>query len=444
MLDLASMNSLPAPELRAAASAVRKTIATSCQGLVERESLVELMVLCAVAREHLLVVGPPGTAKSEAVRRVARRLGGRYFEYLLGRFTEPSELFGPIRIDRLKDGVVETDTSGMLPEADVVFLDEVFLGSTAILNTLLGILNERTFRRGHSQLQCPLRVCVGATNQLPEEPQLAAFADRFLAYAFVAPIGDSGLEALLRAGTFAAAEASSVNRLSPKAFGAPLDETTVVAANSLEPHSSHAADAPPRASMSQLDSLTRCAAQLDLAPVQPAIAEAIRRLRRAGVQLSDRRIVRSQRLVAAATVLSGRVVPSDADLWPLVVALPSESSQHLGREVLKELLASSANPTLTTAALETSQGPQARAEKLLKEANDLFLARPTPRAPASQSLPSESRDSQAPASDEDFSRWLLRLESVIREIDATFGPDNLPQKLAPLRQEIADILQQQS
>src|SRR5205085_570453 len=142
----------------------------------------------------------PGTGKSEAVRRVARALGGRYFEYLLGRFTEPSEIFGPIDLRRLKEGVLETQTDGMLPEADIAFLDEVFLGSTAILNTLLGLLNERTFRRGSTQLQVPLRLCVGASNALPQDESLAAFADRFLVRFFVDNIADPYLEELLEGG----------------------------------------------------------------------------------------------------------------------------------------------------------------------------------------------------------------------------------------------------
>ena len=117
------------------------------RGLVDRDVPVEVIVLTAVAGEHVLVVGPPGTAKSVAARRVAHALGGRYFEYLLGRFTEPSELFGAVDLAKLREGLVETDTTNMLPEAEIVFLDEVFQGSTAILNTLLGILNERTFNR---------------------------------------------------------------------------------------------------------------------------------------------------------------------------------------------------------------------------------------------------------------------------------------------------------
>src|SRR6188474_3063477 len=149
-----------------ASASLRAVIAATTKGLVEREALVEMVALSAVAEEHVLVIGPPGTAKSEAVRRMARATGGRPFEYLIGRFTEPSEIFGPIDLRRLREGVVETETAGMLPEAEFAFLDEIFQGSTAILNTLLGILNERVFRRGHTQLACPLRLCVSAANAL--------------------------------------------------------------------------------------------------------------------------------------------------------------------------------------------------------------------------------------------------------------------------------------
>ncbi len=179
---------------------LRGAITSASAGLVEREALVETVILAAVAGEHLLVIGPPGTAKSEAVRRIARALGGHYFEYLLGRFTEPNEVFGPVDLRRLREGVVETQTAGMLPEADIAFLDEIFLGSTAILNTLLGLLNERVFRRGHTRLACPLRICVGASNRLPEDEMLAAFADRFLARVYLDAIPDPRLEELLEGG----------------------------------------------------------------------------------------------------------------------------------------------------------------------------------------------------------------------------------------------------
>src|SRR5499427_7760846 len=187
--------------VRDASAALRAVISDASRGLVEREALIEMVALSAVAEEHVLVIGPPGTAKSEAVRRIARATGGRYFEYLLGRFTEPSEIFGPVDLKRLKEGVVETETRGMLPEAEIAFLDEIFLGSTAILNTLLSILNERSFRRGATLLRCPLRVCVGASNALPDEDALAAFADRFLVRAFLDPIPDPRLEELLEGGS---------------------------------------------------------------------------------------------------------------------------------------------------------------------------------------------------------------------------------------------------
>jgi MoxR-like ATPase len=170
------------------AESIRAALSSARAGLVDRELIAEVVLLCAVAGEHLLVVGAPGTAKSEAVRRVASQIGGRYFEYLLGRFTEPNELFGPVDLRKLREGVVEVETSGMLPEAEVAFLDEVFLGSTAILNTLLGVLNERVFRGGSTAVRCPLRVCVGAANTLPDDPTLAAFADRFLARLFIEPV----------------------------------------------------------------------------------------------------------------------------------------------------------------------------------------------------------------------------------------------------------------
>lgn len=355
------------------------------RGLVERETLVELVVLAAVAQEHLLVVGPPGTAKSEAVRRIARRLRGRTFEYLLGRFTEPSEIFGPVDLRKLREGVVETETKGMLPEAEIAFLDEVFLGSTAILNTLLGILNERTFVRGHTRVKCPLRVCVGASNRLPEDEQLAAFADRFLVRAFVEPIGDSGLEELLTSGWGLGA--------GPEPEGPPA--------------------------MEHVDRLSSAVLSMDVSGTRAALAHAVRLLRGAGIDLSDRRIVRTQRLVAAAAALSGRERTTDADLWPIVLALPTAEAQRLGRDTLRGLLGSSANDALAAAAAETSQGPLARAGKLVRDGRALVAA--TPPDPA------------------DRPPHLLRLEGLLREIDATFAPSALPPDLVALRSELVHL-----
>lgn len=355
---------------------LRGAIADAARGLVDREAVVELLVLCAVAREHLLVVGPPGTAKSLAIRRASRALGGRLFEYMLGRFTEPPELFGPLDLLRLREGVLETRTEGMLPEADIAFLDEVFAGSTAILNALLTLLNERRFRRGHTALEVPLRVCAGATNAVPENGELAAFADRFLVRLYANPISDARLEELLSEG-----------------WGAE-DELQA------------------RASLEDLDRVTAAAARADLGPVRPALAEAVRTLRAAGVHLSDRRIVKLQRLVAAAGALAGRAQPTEADLWPLVYAVPDELGQGQAREALRPLLARAENATLPVAAEEASAGPIARATRLaraLREALD------------------------APVAPEEAQRVRLRLEALLREVDAGFTEP--PPALTELRAE---------
>jgi MoxR-like ATPase len=373
------------PTLAETAREIRDALHAACRGLVEREALVDLVALAAVASEHLLVIGPPGTAKSEAVRRAARATDARVFEYLLGRFTEPSELFGPVDLRRLREGVVETETRGMLPEAEFAFLDEVFQGSTAILNTLLGILNERTFRRGHTDLRVPLRVCVGASNALPDDESLAAFADRFLLRVFVEPVAGPRLEELLEGGW--APRAPALER---------------------------------RATTAHLDRLAAAVREADLAPVRPAIAHAVRKLRAAGIALSDRRAVRLQALVAAAGALAGRASPTGADLWPVVFAVPTEDGQHLARDVLRDLLAESENATLPAAAEEASAGPLARASRLVQMGEELLSARPEAAG--------------------EVERWAARLESVAREIDAGFAPDALPEDLAAVRARIVEAV----
>jgi len=374
-----------------ASASLREVIAATTKGLVEREALVEMVALSAVAEEHVLVIGPPGTAKSEAVRRIARATGGRYFEYLLGRFTEPSEIFGPVDLHKLKDGSVETDTLGMLPEADIAFLDEIFQGSTAILNTLLGILNERVFRRGHTNMRCPLRVCVGASNSLPEDAALAAFADRFLVRCFVDPIPDPMLEQLLESGW-------SLNQSSGLVT----------------------------AGLNDIEVLTVAARKADMSGVRQRIAQALRTLRGAGITLTDRRAVRVQKLIAAAALMAGRDKPTEADLWPLIFVLPTREQQSLGRDSLRDLLSATENATLPVAAEEASLGPLARATRVAQAAREILGARP------------------ANANSEQSRAWRLQLEGIAREIDAGFTPDHMPAELIELRVRIIEVLGQSS
>ncbi len=136
---------------------------------VGKDEPVDLLGICLVAGENLFLLGPPGTAKSALVRAVTARLNGRVFDYLLTRFTEPSELFGPFDIRKLREGELLTNTEGMLPEADVIFLDELLNANSAILNSLLMALNERVFRRGRETRRLGFVMAVGASNRLPED-----------------------------------------------------------------------------------------------------------------------------------------------------------------------------------------------------------------------------------------------------------------------------------
>src|SRR5262245_59179506 len=155
-------------------------LASLKEAFVGKDEIIDLLGVCLAGGENLFLLGPPGTAKSALVQQLARRIDGQVFDYLLTRFTEPNELFGPFDIRKLPEGELITNTEGMLPEAAVVFLDELLNANSAILNSLLMVLNERVFRRGRETRRLPLLMVVGASNRLPEDDALAALFDRFL------------------------------------------------------------------------------------------------------------------------------------------------------------------------------------------------------------------------------------------------------------------------
>ncbi|MFO0624311.1 MAG: AAA family ATPase [Polyangiales bacterium] len=170
---------------------------------VRRDEELDLLTLCAAAQEPLLFVGAPGTAKSDMVVKFVESLGlgeGDYFEYMLTKFTEPGEILGPVDIEALKQGRFVRRTHARLPEARVAFLDEVFKGNSAILNTLLTLVNERKFYQDGAATPARLALLFGATNEVPDAPELDALADRFVLKVETLPVKDTHFTELIDAG----------------------------------------------------------------------------------------------------------------------------------------------------------------------------------------------------------------------------------------------------
>ncbi|MEM7478259.1 MAG: AAA family ATPase [Planctomycetota bacterium] len=253
------------------------------QVLVGKDEIIEVLGVGLVAGENVFLLGPPGTAKSALVHELACRLNGQSFDYLLTRFTEPSELFGPFDLRKLRDGDLVTNTEGMLPEADFVFLDEIMNANSAVLNSLLLALNEKVFRRGRESLSIPMLLTIGASNRLPEDSALTALYDRFLLRVLCENVSEDLLGEVLDAGW---------RREQREAIPTMLDVEAVRL-------------------------LQNAVTQIDLTRIRRAYLALVGRLREAGLPISDRRAVRLQRAIAASAVICGRTEAQVSDLWIL-------------------------------------------------------------------------------------------------------------------------------
>lgn len=303
---------------------------------VGKDEIIDLMGICLAGRENLFILGPPGTAKSATVRELSKLINGQTFEYLLTRFTEPNELFGPFDIRKLREGDLVTNTEGMLPEASLIFLDELLNANSAILNSLLMVLNERIFRRGRETRKLPALMVIGASNHLPEDEALQALFDRFLIRVKSDNVDPQQLEAVLNAGWV-------------------LEQR-------------NGADKP-EISVAEIASLQELTAEIDLQDIRPAYIELIHKMRNAGLQVSDRRAVKLQRIIAASALICKRDKAVLSDLWVL---------KHIwDTEEQREIMANIVNAVIT-ADISENQHPRVKentkpdAEEIFKEVQHLI------------------------------------------------------------------------
>ena len=175
---------------------VREKFATARKelsaALIERDEEIDLVLTALLANEHVLLVGPPGCGKSLLLDAVMNWMSARKFSILLTKFSTVEEVMGPVSLSALKEDRYRRVTTGRLPEAEVCFIDEIWKASSAILNCLLKILNERVFENDGAAFPVPLKLCVAASNEWPSPDtgkELSALMDRFLFRKAVRPIG---------------------------------------------------------------------------------------------------------------------------------------------------------------------------------------------------------------------------------------------------------------
>lgn len=269
-----------------------KILAELTKPFVGREEEAKVILLALLTKEHAVLIGEPGTAKSALIRRVAEILNMKCFIYLLTRYTEPAELFGPLDINALKEGKYVRITVNKLPDAEIVFLDEVFKANSAILNTLLTIMNERLFYDGYTEIRVALWSLFGASNEVPEDPELEALYDRFLLRHYVKPVSEDMWKDLLR-------YSWNIERLG---YGKPSI----------------------RIDRSSLEELHKYVFDVDLTSIESKLLKIFSILESKNIHLTDRRKGKALKVIAAHAVLNGRLTPSEEDLMVLKFVAPRD------------------------------------------------------------------------------------------------------------------------
>lgn len=273
---------------------------------VGKDEIIDLLGIGLLAKENAFLLGPPGTAKSAIVRALSNGIeGGKNFEYLLTRFTEPNEIFGPFDIRKLKEGELITNTEGMMPEASMVFLDEIFNANSAILNSLLMALNEKIFRRGKETRKLPALMFVGASNVLPEDEALNALLDRFLIRIKCDYVDPDLLHQVLLAGW--------------KLEGNATEEKPTILADEIR------------------EMQAQCR-KVDLTGIRKQYVDIVHSLRNTGIKVSDRRAVKLQNLIAASALICGRSEAVVSDLWVLKYIWDTEEQIEILEGIINHII----------------------------------------------------------------------------------------------------------
>ncbi|AOL17052.1 AAA family ATPase [Sulfolobus sp. A20] len=260
---------------------------------IGREEEAKVIVLALLSKEHVILIGEPGTAKSALARRAAELLNAKFFMYLLTKYTEPAELFGALDINALREGQYKRITKDRLPESQIAFLDEIFNANSAILNALLSLLNERVIYDGYNVIRVPLRTLISASNRVPDEPELEALYDRLLLRHYARPVGEELWKQLLDA-TW---EIEFTSKWSVKE---------------------------PIMNVEHLDKLYSYLQQVDLSGVKNKLLKLYAMLEEKGIHLTDRRKGKVLKIVSAHAILNGRLKASEEDLIVLKYIAPRE------------------------------------------------------------------------------------------------------------------------
>ncbi len=281
--------------IEALLNAAQEFVEELSKPFVGREEEARIIAAAIVSGEHAVLIGEPGTAKSALARRAADLINAKFFKYLLTKFTEPDELFGPLDIVALREGKYVRVTRNKLPEAEIAFIDEIFNASSAILNTLLSIMNERVIYDGYNEIKVPLWTLVSTSNNVPEEPELQALYDRFLYRHFVKPVSEDKWIQLLNA-----------------VWGMEVEP--------LEPPK-------PILTMSEVRELNKLVFSVDLSRVREKLVKIFAVLEDHGIHVTDRRKGKSLKAIAVNSILNGRLEAVEQDIMILSSVIPRDRDE---------------------------------------------------------------------------------------------------------------------